>query len=205
MCCRQVIRFCRLSIAAVGFVLACALSHAATLLGRVVRVIDGDTVVFLHDDMLYRVRLEGIDAPEWGQAYARQSRNNLAFYVAGERVYLKFHKKDQYGEIVGRIIQYGSDINLKQIRDGMAWYDRKYQNEQSPIDRARYMNAQLEAKKAMRGLWRVRDPIPPWRWRMQAAREKRSDLRPLTPRSESLLFQAKQHYNYHITRPTSAR
>lgn len=56
----------------------------ATLTGRVVRVIDGDTVVVLTAPATeVRIRLAGIDAPEKGQPFGQRSRQFLASRVAG--------------------------------------------------------------------------------------------------------------------------
>jgi endonuclease YncB( thermonuclease family) len=63
--------------------LACgAQAAAAELLGRVVRVVDGDTVTVLDADKAqYVVRLAGIDAPERGQPFGQVSRRHLADMV----------------------------------------------------------------------------------------------------------------------------
>ena len=43
---------------------------AATLSGRTVRVNDGDTIVILSErSVQHKIRLQGIDAPERGQAF----------------------------------------------------------------------------------------------------------------------------------------
>jgi endonuclease YncB( thermonuclease family) len=59
----------------------------------------------------------------------------------------------------------GQDANLEQVRKGMAWHYKKYQNEQEPIDRAAYSQAEIEARMGHRGLWSDPTPIPPWDWR----------------------------------------
>lgn len=56
----------------------------ATLTGRMVRVIDGDTVgVLAAPATEVRIRLAGIDAPEKGQPYGQRARQFLASRVAG--------------------------------------------------------------------------------------------------------------------------
>ena len=42
--------------------------------GKVVRVIDGDTIEVLHHGQAERIRLNGIDCPEKGQAYGTRAR-----------------------------------------------------------------------------------------------------------------------------------
>ncbi len=41
-----------------------AQTNAATIIGRVVKVSDGDTITVLEDTTQHKIRLMGIDAPE---------------------------------------------------------------------------------------------------------------------------------------------
>lgn len=43
-------------------------AFADTLTGTVVKVADGDTITVLDNNSQYKIRLQGIDAPETGQA-----------------------------------------------------------------------------------------------------------------------------------------
>ncbi len=46
--------------------------YADTLNGRVVKIVDGDTITVLDaSNTQHRIRLQGIDAPERGQAYGK--------------------------------------------------------------------------------------------------------------------------------------
>ena len=57
---------------------------ADTLTGRVVRVTDGDTIIVLDaKNIQHKIRLQGIDAPEKGQAYGTKSKEHLSSTVAG--------------------------------------------------------------------------------------------------------------------------
>jgi len=57
------------------------------------------------------------------------------------------------------------DVGLAQITSGMAWWYRKYANEQSPEDQGRYEFAEQEAKAKRAGLWQDKNPQPPWEYR----------------------------------------
>jgi endonuclease YncB( thermonuclease family) len=57
---------------AVAALTAATLTNAEELVGRVVRVHDGDTLTVLVDDTQIRVRLTDIDAPELGQAFGKR-------------------------------------------------------------------------------------------------------------------------------------
>lgn len=54
-------------------------AQAELMEGRVVRIVDGDTLVFLdQSNTQHRVRLAGIDTPQRGQAFGRRATQNLA-------------------------------------------------------------------------------------------------------------------------------
>jgi endonuclease YncB( thermonuclease family) len=146
---------------------------AQTLTGRVVRVADGDTVTVLDSsNTQYRIRLEGIDAPESHQAFGTQSKKNLSDMVFGRTVTVVYQKTDQYGRLVGKITLDGKDVNLEQVKAGMAWHYKEYQREQAPEDRGLYANAEDEARSGRRGLWRDANPVEPSVFRKEAKRER---------------------------------
>ena len=97
--------------------------HAETLTGRVVRVTDGDTIVVLDmDKVQHKIRLQGIDAPERGQAFGTKSKENLSDLVAGKSVVVDYSKYDRYGRVLGKVIVNGKDVNLEQVEADMAWH-----------------------------------------------------------------------------------
>ena len=61
------------------------------------------------------------------------------------------------------------DAGLAQVMMGRAWWFRKYADEQSPEDRARYEFAEQEARAKKGGLWRDGTAVPPWEWRAARA------------------------------------
>ncbi len=139
---------------------------ADTLNGKVVKITDGDTLVILDTDMTqHKIRLSGIDAPESNQPFGQRSKEALSALVAGQQVEVDWHKRDRYQRIVGKVIAQGRDVNLAQVRAGMAWWYRKYANEQSQVDQRLYEAAEAKAMKDRVGLWSDKDPIPPWEWR----------------------------------------
>jgi endonuclease YncB( thermonuclease family) len=134
--------------------------------GRVVGVEDGDTIIVLDTDKRnHKIRLQGIDAPEGGQAFGDRSRQSLSEEVFGKEVSIEWSKRDRYGRIVGKISVGGRDVCLEQVRAGMAWHYKYYQGEQSPEDRRLYADGEGEARAAKRGLWVDGSPIPPWEFR----------------------------------------
>jgi len=141
--------------------------------GRVVRIADGDTVTILDGtNAQHRIRLQGIDAPESHQAFGTQSKRNLSNLIFDREVTVEYEKTDQYGRIVGKIWLNGTDVNLEQIKSGMAWHYKEYQREQSAADRELYVRAEDEARSAHRGLWADSDPIEPSAFRKEQKRER---------------------------------
>jgi len=142
-------------------------------MGRVVRIADGDTITVLDGiNAQHRIRLQGIDAPESNQAFGTQSKKNLSDMIFDREVTVEYEKTDQYGRLVGKILLDGRDINLEQVKTGMAWHYKEYQREQSPVDRELYARAEDEARNARRGLWAGADPIEPSAFRKEQKRER---------------------------------
>ena len=160
-------------------------SHADTLTGRVVRVTDGDTIVVLDaGNAQHKIRLTGIDAPERGQAYGTKSKEHLSDSVAGKFVVVEYEKRDRYEQILGKVLLSGDDVNLEQVRAGLAWHYKKYQGEQTVADRVRYSDAEMDARRHERGLWGDPSPVPPWDYR-KAQREQKKAMEPFTVRSQA--------------------
>jgi endonuclease YncB( thermonuclease family) len=138
------------------------MAAAKVIHGRVVGVSDGDSVTVLDAQKTqYKIRLAGIDAPERAQAYGQKAKESLSDLVFGKLVDVEWSKQDRYGRIVGMITLAGVDINLEQIKRGMAWHYKQYQNEQSPEDRVAYAQSESQARDKKLGLWRDPAPIEP--------------------------------------------
>jgi len=141
-------------------------TFAETLPGRVVRVVDGDTLVLLvSGNVEERVRLSGIDCPERKQAFGKRAKEALLTRVAGEGVSVEWDKRDRYGRIIGKVIDNEGDVNLSLVRNGMCWWYRKYSGEQAPVDQVLYEEAERKARENGVGLWRDPHPVAPWDWR----------------------------------------
>lgn len=162
-----------------ALVLLCALTalaRADVIRGRVVGVADGDTITVLDaSNSQHRIRLQGIDAPESRQAFGSRSKQHLSDLVFDKQVGVEWEKKDQYGRTLGKVLAGGRDVNLEQVRAGMAWHYKHYQGDQSPADRRLYAEAEREAREARRGLWADPDPTPPWDFRRGGRNQPRAN------------------------------
>lgn len=140
---------------------------ASTLQGKVIGITDGDSIIILDTANRQRsIRLQGIDSPEIQQIYGEQAKQNLANMIFGRQVVVEYSKRDNYGHILGKVLTLdGRDINLEQIRDGMAWHYKQYEEDQTKAERRAYSRAEREAREEQRGLWAEQLPTPPWVWR----------------------------------------
>ena len=146
--------------------LLATISRAEMISGLVVQVANGDTITVLDAQMRqHKIRLAGIDAPEKAQAFGRRSQESLAELVANRSVIVETHKRDRYERFVGKVLVEGRDINVEQIRRGLAWFYRQYERELSARDQQSYARAEEEARSFRAGLWADKQPIPPWDFR----------------------------------------
>ncbi len=141
--------------------------------GKVVKVSDGDTITVLDkDNKQYKIRFQGIDAPESKQDFGQVSKENLANMIFGRQVKVVWSKMDKYGRTVGKVLLDGRDINIEQIKAGLAWHYKAYAKEQPAEDRVTYAAAESEARAAKRGLWQDPNPTPPGEWRADAKTDR---------------------------------
>jgi endonuclease YncB( thermonuclease family) len=142
--------------------------HAATLQGKVVGVADGDTITVLDaNNTQHKIRLQGIDAPEKAQAFGQKSKQSLHQLVHSKQVTIEYQKKDKYGRTVGKVVHNGNDVCLEQIKLGMAWHYKQYESEQPKEDRETYAQAELAVRTKTIGIWKDKNPTPPWEFRKQ--------------------------------------
>lgn len=149
----------------IGLILALGsmLAGAETIRGRVVGVTDGDTLTILDtSNQQFKIRLSGIDAPEKGQPFGSQAKESLSEMVFNKQVLVESDKMDRYRRKVGKVQHEGIDVNLEQVKRGMAWHYTAYAKEQAPADREAYGNAEAEARAQRRGLWQESPQWAPW-------------------------------------------
>ena len=140
--------------------------NADTIQGKVVGVADGDTLTVLDaTNTQHKIRLQGIDAPEKAQAFGQKSKQSLHQLVHSKQVSVEFQKKDKYGRVLGKVVQNGNDVCLEQIKLGMAWHYKQYASEQPKEDREIYAQAELAARSNTKGIWKDKNPTPPWEFR----------------------------------------
>jgi endonuclease YncB( thermonuclease family) len=157
-------------VVSLSILCSCAREATKFVSGRVVKISDGDTITILDaQNIQHKIRLQGIDAPERRQDFSAVSREHLANLVFGKQVRIDYEKVDRYGRLVGKVSVDGNDECLEQLKAGLAWHYKAYEEEQSPTDRKLYANAEQDARLQKRGLWMDPAPTPPWEFRHHAS------------------------------------
>jgi endonuclease YncB( thermonuclease family) len=122
----------------------------------VTSVYDGDTVHIKADGTgeTITVRLEGINAPELGEAFGPEARNAARVMLFDKRVQLKGTDVDVYHRLVARITVAGTDSSLELVKAGLACHFKRYSSE------AALAAAEIDARAHNRGFWArgVRQP-----------------------------------------------
>jgi micrococcal nuclease len=128
---------------------------------KVLRVVDGDTIVIEVDGKSESVRMIGVDTPELNdsrtgvQCFAKEASEKTKALVTGKNIRLEKDEsqgeRDKYKRLLGYVfLENGAFINLALIKGGFAHeytYDGEYKYQKQ------FKAAQAEAKESGAGLW----------------------------------------------------
>jgi len=126
---------------------------------KVVGVTDGDTITVLRDREQIKIRLEGIDAPERGQAFGTKSKSELSKLVYRKSVTIQKTGTDRYGRTLARIEVDGKEAAEEMLKEGMAWHYKEYSTDEALSE------LEINARSANIGLWSESNAIAPWEYR----------------------------------------
>jgi endonuclease YncB( thermonuclease family) len=125
-------------------------------------VVDGDTIIVAGE----RVRLHGIDAPELNQTFwcmgqtlpcGAMAMAALEALTAGVKLRCEPVERDRHGRLVAKCFSpSGIDVGQRLVAAGWALAYRQFSMD--------YVDAEEEARKAKRGMWRG-GFMKPWVWR----------------------------------------
>lgn len=141
------------------------------------KVIDGDTIIVAGE----RIRLHGIDAPELDQTFWCRGRElacgamalaALEVLLVNVKLRCEIVERDRHGRLVAKCFssKNGIDIGRKLVSAGWALAYRRYSMD--------YVDAENEARKAKRGLWRGRF-MEPWKWRATSVLRDAQEASPI--------------------------
>ena len=158
---------------------------------RILRVIDGDSVVVeIDDDGMpearghdFNVRLAGIDAPELSQPQGSEAKQTLERLLR-RKVGLVVLGTDRHRRNLGVLLFYqrrgplraDDSVNREMARLGMASWSRQY----ADAETIGLEEAESEAKSARRGVWSPSgaNGERPWEHRIRQRADRTSKTRP---------------------------
>ena len=132
------------------------------LVGRVIAIKDGDTLIILTADKTQvTIRLAEIDTPEKGQPYSTKAKQALSAMAYGKTAAVIVQTEDRYGRLVGRVYVNALDVNAAMVRNGHAFVYRRYAKDENL-----YHLEQVAIDEEI-GLWALPEVqrVPPWTWR----------------------------------------
>lgn len=151
----------RFPAAALLTVLLVVPAFAGEFSGLVVGVIDGDTIDVLHNGKGDRIRLNGIDCPEKGQAFGQKAKHATSALVFDKEVTIQTHGKDKYGRTIADVLLAdGTNVNHELVKEGWCWWYRKYATGNTVLE-----GLEKNARETKKGLWVDPAPVPPWVFR----------------------------------------
>ena len=151
----------KLELLVLGLVLSFGLGASEIIAGKVVTVIDGNTLeIFTNEKETYKILLFGIDSPELGQDYGEEAKRFLEKLTLNKSISVEIQGKDRLGNRLGIVMIDGEDPREKLLEEGLAWTA-----ERNPI--VEFENIKEKSREKGKGLWKEKDPTPPWIFRRQ--------------------------------------
>lgn len=132
-----------------------------TISGKVIRVIDGNTIEILDSEKeVIKIMLSEVDCPEPGQEFSEEAKKLTEKLVLKKRVVVELKGKDRWGNKLGQVmLNNGKLLHHELLQSGLAWAKEE--------DDEALVNMQAAAKASKSGLWISEDPTPPWIYRRQ--------------------------------------
>jgi endonuclease YncB( thermonuclease family) len=131
--------------------------------GKVIKVLDGDTLIVKRGKERVKIRLYGVDCPEKGQRYGPEATQFATELFLDKKVRVEAVHTDQYGRTVGLIRTGRTMLNRELVRAGYAWVYPTYCKEEPFC--SKLIKLEAKAKKKKKGLWQQKRPVAPWVWR----------------------------------------
>ena len=135
---------------------------------KVIKIIDGDSIVVHAGTENIEIRLWGIDTPEYRQPFSKAAKKLSKKLLQGQTVDLQVKDIDKYGRVVAMVnLANGENVNGILVKRGYAWVYIYYCKE--PVC-DKWREYQKAARKKKLGFWREPDPVAPWIWKKKHKR-----------------------------------
>jgi micrococcal nuclease len=152
-----------------GIAVQADLPEGKNWVNNVSRVVDGETIVVMHDGEPETVRLYGVDCPDDGQPFADEARTYTSVLVLRKSVDVHPVGKDTSGKTVAWVFQKGKNVNHLLVGAGLAWWSRQ----DAPSDR-KLQELERQARAGRRRMWVQDNPVAPWDYRQESMKKKKT-------------------------------
>lgn len=155
-------------------------AQAADFRGKVITVIDGDTLMVLNGKTPEKVVLYAIDCPESEQEAGAEAKQFTTSRCLKKVVTVKDHGRDKLGRMIAEVVlEDGTNLNQELMTNGLAWWTKKFAPEATA-----YGDMERAARSAQKGLWVAAKPMPPWIFRNgKRTRDVQAVIKMKTPES----------------------
>ena len=139
--------------------------------GKVVNVLDGDTVLLSHQNAVIKVRLDSIDCPEDDQPWGSTACAGLIRLIGGKSVRMEVHGLDYYGRTLATLYVQNAvtaewtNVNERMLILGHAWAMHMSMEHLPKSRQEKLKRLQNWARSRKVGLWKSETPVAPWMWR----------------------------------------
>jgi len=133
--------------------------------GKALHIFDGDTLSVSGLAVPQLIRIYGIDAPDFGQAFYHEARNALISLLKNKTLRIHPVDRDRYGRIVAVVMTPPAHVVALDMLDrGLAWWDYRF----APLELDN-KHAQQIARAAKKGIWsRPHWGFAPWVFRRRS-------------------------------------
>ena len=131
--------------------------------GKVVRVLDGDSLLVKRSGHIYEIRLYGIDTPEYKQPFGKQAGQMTREMINKKIVDIQPMDVDRYHRIVALVRIGGRLVNRELVHRGAAWLYSRYCKKQPLCNELRAEEQRARSQRL--GLWAAENPLSPAKWK----------------------------------------
>ncbi|MCW5828445.1 MAG: thermonuclease family protein [Deltaproteobacteria bacterium] len=145
------------------FLLAAPAAAQETFEATVVKAVSGDALEVRRDKakQTETYHLAGVDAPEPGQPFSKESADFLGKTATGKKVKITPQKEEQPGQKAALILlPDGRNLSHLMLEEGLVWWYRMALPHDPVLDKTEH-----QTRKLKKGIWSDRDTMPPWAWR----------------------------------------
>ena len=135
---------------------------------KVTRVSDGDTFDATDGNIVFRVRIAGIDAPEKKQAFGQMATSRLKELILDKNIEIVRvgSGHDAFNRVLGQVVVDGKDIGIEMISQGLATYyrpgcvDYPLNKKKYDYDPRAYVDAETVARSGNINFWSGNTELP---------------------------------------------